>query len=157
MPKIDQNFQRRLILVLTVYNFHSLFFQERFFIFLTNFSNKLNFKIFKKTFLVSSLTELFYAGNWLEREVAELNGVNFFFNHRKHFTLLRCRECHFRAENAKRMTFYLFNFWCFVQGKCKINDFFWNKSSILIVPIGSTFGSGFHFFKRQKNVDFYGK
>lgn len=65
--------------VLTVYNFHSLFFQERFFLFLFNFSNKANFLIFKKTFSVASLTELFYAGNWLEREVAELNGVNFFF------------------------------------------------------------------------------
>jgi NADH:ubiquinone oxidoreductase subunit C len=67
------------ISILTVYNFHSLFFQERFFVFLFNFSNKANFLIFKRTFVVSSLTELFYAGNWLEREVAELNGVNFFF------------------------------------------------------------------------------
>lgn len=65
--------------ILTVYNFHSLFFQERFFIFLFNFSNKTNFLFFKKTFAVASLTELFYAGNWLEREVSELNGVNFFF------------------------------------------------------------------------------
>lgn len=67
------------ISILTVYNLHSLLFQERFFIFLFNFSSKTTFTTFKKTFTIASLTELFYASNWLEREVSELNGVNFFF------------------------------------------------------------------------------
>ena len=53
----------------------------------------------------------------------------------KHFTLFRCRERHFWGqEMIKKMRFYLLNFWCFVQHKCKINNFFWNKSFLLISP-----------------------
>ena len=55
-----------------VYNYHSLMSQDRFFIFtqpgLSN-SSKYNF--------LPSITELFSAANWLEREAAELSGVSF--------------------------------------------------------------------------------
>lgn len=51
-----------------IYNFHSLHSQDRFFVFTqpghSNYS-------------VSSVTEVYSAANWLEREVAELNGVTF--------------------------------------------------------------------------------
>ena len=61
-----------------VYNFHSLYSQDRFFVFsqpsylsctgndLASVSNSL-----------SSVAEVYPAANWLEREVSELNGVSF--------------------------------------------------------------------------------
>ena len=79
LQKVNKNILNSSLPNLVVYNFHSLLFQERFYLFILNFSNKINFKFFKKTFLISSITELFFAGNWLEREAAELSGINFSF------------------------------------------------------------------------------
>lgn len=62
---------------LVVYNFHSLYTQDRFFIFV--YSNLLNNKsrVLNANQLIDSITELFPAANWLEREASELYGVNF--------------------------------------------------------------------------------
>jgi NADH:ubiquinone oxidoreductase subunit C len=60
-----------------VYNFHNLQYYDRFFIFTVNTltttkstKNYANANCF-------SITELFPAANWLEREVSELHGINF--------------------------------------------------------------------------------
>lgn len=56
-----------------VYNFHSLVSQDRFFLFfqpgLSHSGHYLS--------QLSSITELFSAANWLEREVSELSGISF--------------------------------------------------------------------------------
>ncbi len=70
----------RGIIPVIVYNFHLIGTQERLYIFLTNnSSNSLNSfsqkSILSKVTKVSTLTELFFAANWLEREVAELSGI----------------------------------------------------------------------------------
>jgi NADH:ubiquinone oxidoreductase subunit C len=60
-----------------VYNFHSILFQQRFFIFVVNlpkqsvFANSINWSS------IYSISELFLNANWLEREVAELHGIFF--------------------------------------------------------------------------------
>jgi len=61
----------------TVYNFHSLHSQDRFFVFVNNnvFLNKS--KILSHNSFIDSITELFPAANWLEREAAELHGISF--------------------------------------------------------------------------------
>lgn len=63
--------------IVTVYNFHSLQTCDRFYLFvINNFGSQKS----KSTALNSnffSITELFPAANWLEREVAELHGVVF--------------------------------------------------------------------------------
>lgn len=61
-----------------VYNFHSLYSQDRFFVFtqpsyFSDFAD--NYESNSKS--VSSVAEIYPAANWLEREVAELNGVSF--------------------------------------------------------------------------------
>lgn len=56
---------------IVVYNFHNLTFQERFFIFAVNIKSQIS------NFALNSVTELFPNAWWLEREVAELHGVNF--------------------------------------------------------------------------------
>jgi NADH-quinone oxidoreductase subunit C len=63
---------------ITVYNFHIINTQNRFFIFLQSLTkfNSLD-KLSKNTSMVSSIAELFFAANWLEREVAELHGTSF--------------------------------------------------------------------------------
>jgi len=53
-----------------VYNFHSLYNEDRVFIFVINTLNS------RKQGL-DSITDLFYSSNWLEREVSELSGINF--------------------------------------------------------------------------------
>ena len=60
-----------------VYNFHSILFQQRFFIFVI-LNSKQNIK--KNSLSWSSLksiTELFLNANWLEREISELHGIFF--------------------------------------------------------------------------------
>ena len=60
-----------------VYNFHSIFYQQRFFIFVLNTPD---ININKNSLYWSSLnsiTELFLNANWLEREVSELHGIFF--------------------------------------------------------------------------------
>ena len=69
------------ILPIMIYNFHLVGTQERLYIFLTNSSSSSlgNFSqrnVLNKSTKVSTLTELFFAANWLEREVAELSGIN---------------------------------------------------------------------------------
>tara|TARA_B100000787_G_scaffold170124_1_gene164148 strand:- start:5978 stop:6586 length:609 start_codon:yes stop_codon:yes gene_type:complete len=63
--------------VVTVYNFHSLQTCDRFYLFiLNNFGSKNSTgTVFNSNLF--SITELFPAANWLEREVAELHGVVF--------------------------------------------------------------------------------
>jgi NADH:ubiquinone oxidoreductase subunit C len=56
-----------------VYNFHSLMSQDRFFLF---FQPGLSHKGHYMSQL-ASITELFSAANWLEREVSELSGISF--------------------------------------------------------------------------------
>lgn len=60
-----------------VYNFHSIFYQQRFFVFIM-LNSKTN--INKNTITwnsIKSVTELFLNANWLEREIAELHGIFF--------------------------------------------------------------------------------
>ena len=60
-----------------VYNFHILNTQERLYIFVTSDASIPTFSnVFRKSSKVTSLTELFFAANWLEREVSELSGVS---------------------------------------------------------------------------------
>lgn len=66
---------------LIVYNFHSILFQQRFFIFAL-LNNKQNIKKNNINWnSINSITELFLNANWLEREVAELHGI--FFSNKK--------------------------------------------------------------------------
>jgi NADH:ubiquinone oxidoreductase subunit C len=60
-----------------VYNFHSILFQQRFFIFLyLNSKNNRN-KFSTNWNSLNSITELFLNANWLEREASELHGIFF--------------------------------------------------------------------------------
>jgi NADH:ubiquinone oxidoreductase subunit C len=61
-----------------VYNLHSLYNQDRFFVFAPTSSGITlgHTKLTNKS-SISSISELFPSGNWLEREVSELHGVNF--------------------------------------------------------------------------------
>ena len=59
-----------------VYNFHSLYSQDRFFIF-TQPTYLEAAPMSNSSIGVSSVAEIYPAGNWLEREVSELNGVSF--------------------------------------------------------------------------------
>ena len=55
-----------------VYNYHSLMSQDRFFLFTqTSLSSDQSYSF------LPSITELFSAANWLEREASELSGVSF--------------------------------------------------------------------------------
>ena len=63
--------------IVTVYNFHSLQTCDRFYLFiLNNFGSLKSTKSSLNTNFFS-ITELFPAANWLEREVSELHGVVF--------------------------------------------------------------------------------
>lgn len=57
-----------------VYNFHSFHSQDRYFLFVNNTATATKSTTSEKLAFSESITELFPAGNWLEREVAELNG-----------------------------------------------------------------------------------
>jgi len=62
-----------------VYNFQSMFSYERFILFtILNSSDFSYSKVLKNNTSVDPVTELYYAANWLEREAAELHGINFF-------------------------------------------------------------------------------
>jgi NADH:ubiquinone oxidoreductase subunit C len=62
---------------LVVYHFHSITFQQRFFIFILNSPNQNINKTSVSWSSLNSITELFSNANWLEREVAELHGIFF--------------------------------------------------------------------------------
>ena len=55
----------RTFSTVVVYNFHNIFFHDRFFLFINSRNN------------LKSVTDLFPNAAWLEREVAELHGLNF--------------------------------------------------------------------------------
>jgi len=60
-----------------VYNFHSVMFQQRFFIFvILNSKQNIN-KNSTSWSSLKSITELFLNANWLEREISELHGIFF--------------------------------------------------------------------------------
>lgn len=62
---------------IVVYNFHSIIFQQRFFIFVVS-NNKHNLNKNNTSWVsLNSITELFLNANWLERENAELHGIFF--------------------------------------------------------------------------------
>nr|YP_010049599.1 NADH dehydrogenase subunit 9 [Halteria grandinella]QPL16004.1 NADH dehydrogenase subunit 9 [Halteria grandinella] len=64
-----------------VYNFHSILFQQRFFLFVIS-NTKQNIKKNNINWnSLNSITELFLNANWLEREVSELHGI--FFSNKK--------------------------------------------------------------------------
>jgi NADH:ubiquinone oxidoreductase subunit C len=56
---------------IVVYNFHSIMFHERFFFFSVEPTKTSN------NFSLNSISELYPNTNWLEREIAELNGIVF--------------------------------------------------------------------------------
>lgn len=59
-----------------VYNFHLLGTQERFYIFVSNTLSTQSVKAISSfSAKIVSITELFFAANWLERELSELHGV----------------------------------------------------------------------------------
>nr|ASY95690.1 Nad9 [Paraurostyla sp.] len=59
-----------------VYNFNSIITQQRFFFFFNNYLIK-NIKKKNLNNGTTSISELFFNANWLERENAELNGIFF--------------------------------------------------------------------------------
>ena len=59
-----------------VYNFHILNTQERLYIFLSgNSTTPSGSNLINNSSRVTSITELFFAANWLERELSELSGI----------------------------------------------------------------------------------
>jgi NADH:ubiquinone oxidoreductase subunit C len=60
-----------------VYNFHNLLNQTRYYLFAVSCENFLTKKHLNHFSYLSSITELFSTAAWLEREVAELHGINF--------------------------------------------------------------------------------
>jgi NADH:ubiquinone oxidoreductase subunit C len=60
-----------------IYNFHNLQYCDRFFIFTLSSQNDTKSLKGLGTTNFFSVTELFPAANWLEREVSELHGINF--------------------------------------------------------------------------------
>ena len=73
------NFFKNINNSLIVYNFHSINFQQRFFIFAINKNNFNLKKNSNQNKSLNSITELFLNANWLEREISELHGI-FFLN-----------------------------------------------------------------------------
>jgi NADH:ubiquinone oxidoreductase subunit C len=69
MPLLNNN--------LLVYNFHSILFQQRFFIFILNSPHQNINKNNISWSSLNSITELFLNANWLEREISELHGIFF--------------------------------------------------------------------------------
>jgi len=82
--KNAQSEQKKISLInnsILVYNFHSILFQQRFFIFVIS-NSKQNIKKNNTSWnSLNSITELFLNANWLEREVSELHGI--FFSNKK--------------------------------------------------------------------------
>jgi len=69
---------KKTISSIVVYNFHVLNTQDRFFLFFSPNSILIqNDKPLSLNTTLSSITELFFAANWLEREVSELHAITF--------------------------------------------------------------------------------
>lgn len=66
IPYSSSNYNEQKSSVISVHNFHSLRNQDRLLVF--SYSN---------TGILYSISELFSAGNWLEREAHEMHGVSF--------------------------------------------------------------------------------
>jgi NADH-quinone oxidoreductase subunit C len=64
---------KRISNSITVYNYHHLFSQDRFFFFCTD----INVSESSPNFNLASISELFPNASWLEREVSELSGIVF--------------------------------------------------------------------------------
>lgn len=81
LPYVKQNvFTQNLVksqAIVTVYNFHSLQTCDRFYLFILNNFTSIKSRETGLNSNLFSITELFPAANWLEREVAELHGVVF--------------------------------------------------------------------------------
>ena len=75
--KRDLGGLQRLNKSVVVYNFHSLTNKNRFFLFLNNTTQSSKTTLVNRSHTVESLSELFFASNWLERECSELSGINF--------------------------------------------------------------------------------
>jgi len=60
-----------------VYNFHSLLSQNRFFLFIHNYTQLIKSRNITFNSSADSVSELFFAANWLEREAGELHGIAF--------------------------------------------------------------------------------
>jgi NADH:ubiquinone oxidoreductase subunit C len=60
-----------------VYNFHSMFYHNRLFLFSQHNHQIVSSKVQNGHYTLSSVSEIFPAGNWLERENSELHGINF--------------------------------------------------------------------------------
>jgi NADH:ubiquinone oxidoreductase subunit C len=60
-----------------VYNYHSLYSQDRFFVFTQPSYLETQSALENSISSLSSVAEVYPAANWLEREVSELNGVSF--------------------------------------------------------------------------------
>jgi NADH:ubiquinone oxidoreductase subunit C len=63
--------------VILIYNFHTHYTQSRYYIFTQNLINMIYSRYLTLTLSIDSITELFFAANWLEREIAELFGIDF--------------------------------------------------------------------------------
>lgn len=78
LPSSYYSLAKKSLSSILLYNFHSLNSQNRFFLFIKigSFFSKNN-KLLKLNSTLPSVTELFFAANWLEREVSELHSINF--------------------------------------------------------------------------------
>lgn len=78
--KAIRNFNKYTTSSIVVYNFHMLYNQERVYLFsrsacYSSCFGAMHFNTLSRS--VTSITDLFYAANWLEREISELSGVIF--------------------------------------------------------------------------------
>ena len=73
VPNISKDFYSLNNNSILVYNFNSIFNQDRYFFFCSNIKKVDSLQQQS----ISSISEIFMAANWLERENSELHGVSF--------------------------------------------------------------------------------
>ena len=71
------NYGTKVDTPILVYNFHTLFSQNRLYLFAVSASVRLRALALGASNAIESVSELFMSANWLEREVSELHGVVF--------------------------------------------------------------------------------